>query len=140
MYLQQHAGKVEEVHVGNGCLVLQRLYELGDDGADDAGLVPVLGEGLVAVVAEVHQVLEVEGAELDGVADHLGHGLQDAAVVVDPAHPHGEHGELHHAADVGQSQVLAHGLQLARLAVLADREEGEAAEEGLEGPLVPQID
>ena len=72
-------------------------------------------------------------AKLDGVADHLRDGVEDAPVVVDAVHLHRIHCELHNIPDVVEAQIFVQRLHLLHLAVLADREHGEAPKEALQG-------
>ena len=62
--------------------------------------------------------LELEGAELDGEPDDLGHRLEDAPVVLSVVHLHGEGGQLHDRPDVRQLHVPAQRLNFLGLAVL----------------------
>ena len=59
--VQQHeVGQHEEVCVGDGSLELERLHQLDDGGAREELLVALLDEAAVAVVAQGHQLREVD--------------------------------------------------------------------------------
>ena len=62
--------------------------------------------------------LEFKSAELDGKTDDFGDGLEDAAMVADANHPHGEGSQLYDRPNVGQFDVFPVLLQLLRLAIL----------------------
>lgn len=73
----------------------------------------------------------MESAKLDGITDHFRYWVEDAPVVIYSIHLHSVHSELHNVTNVVEAEVLAQGLHLFHLPILADCEQGQTPEEAL---------
>ena len=73
---QYEVGQHEEVCVGDRSLELECLHELDDGGAGEELLVALLDEATVAVVAQGHQLREVDvGTVLEDVRSRCVQGV-----------------------------------------------------------------